>query len=70
MEIATIEGLVAAGLGIGVEPAPQPERAHPTAAYISLTSAHAKRAVGLAGIKGRPISPAADRFASFLRQTA
>jgi LysR family transcriptional regulator, transcription activator of glutamate synthase operon len=70
MEIATIEGLVVAGLGIGVVPAPAPERAHPTAAYISLTSAHAERAVGLAWIKGRPISPAADRFARFLRKSA
>ena len=70
MEIATIEGLVAAGLGIAVVPAPRPSRAEPSAAYISLTSAHAKRAVGLAWIKGRPISPAADRFASFVLQTA
>jgi LysR family transcriptional regulator, transcription activator of glutamate synthase operon len=70
IEIATIEGLVAAGLGIAVVPEPQPNRAEPTAAYISLTSAHAKRAVGLAWIKGRAISPAAERFASFVRRTA
>ena len=70
MEIATIEGLVAAGLGIAVVPVPQPNRAEPTAAYISLTSAHANRAVGLAWIKGRAISPAAERFASFVRHTA
>jgi LysR family transcriptional regulator, transcription activator of glutamate synthase operon len=70
MEIATIEGLVVAGLGVGVVPAPQPERAHPTAAYISLTSAHAKRAVGLSWIKGRAIPPAAERFAGFVRQMA
>jgi LysR family transcriptional regulator, transcription activator of glutamate synthase operon len=70
MEIATIEGLAAAGLGIAVVPAPQPNRAESTAAYIPLTSAHAKRAVGLAWIKGRAISPAAERFASFVRHTA
>lgn len=68
MEIATIEGLVAAGLGIAVVPTPQPNRAEPKAAYVSLTSAHAKRAVGLAWIKGRAISPAAERFAGFVRQ--
>jgi len=69
MEIATIEGLVAAGLGIAVVPEPLPNRAEPAVAYVALSNAGARRAVGLAWIKGRTISPAAERFAAFARSS-
>lgn len=68
MEIPTIEGFVAAGLGIAVVPTPpRPNRAEPEAVYISLSNPSARRAVGMAWVNGRPISPAADRFAAFIR---
>jgi DNA-binding transcriptional LysR family regulator len=68
MEIPTIEGLVAAGLGIAVVPTPpRPNRAEPAAVYIPLSNPSARRAVGMAWVNGRPISPAADRFAAFIR---
>ena len=70
MEISTIEGLVAARLGIAVVPAPRQNRAEPAVAYVALANPRAKRPIGLAWIKGRAISPAAERFAGFARNLA
>jgi LysR family transcriptional activator of glutamate synthase operon len=68
-EIPTMEGLVAAGLGVAVVPMPLPPRGEPMASYIPLSNPHAKRSVGLAWLDGRPLSPAADRFARFLKDS-
>ena len=43
MEIPTIEGLVAAGLGVAVVPTPRPGRAEPSAIYIAISNPGAKR---------------------------
>lgn len=67
-EIATIEGLVAAGLGIGIVPTPRPDRSEPLAVYISLSHPQAKRPIGLAWSEGRAISPPAERFAAFIKR--
>ncbi|MCZ8381485.1 LysR family transcriptional regulator [Mycobacterium sp. CPCC 205372] len=66
IEVPTVEGLVAAGLGVAVVPMPAPPRGEPAAAYIPLTNPHARRSVGLAWHAARPMSPAARRFAAFL----
>ncbi|BBX62247.1 LysR family transcriptional regulator [Mycobacterium saskatchewanense] len=67
MEIATIEGLVAAGLGVGVVPMPPPHRREPAAVYVSLSNPRAKRPIGLAWPHERPIPPPAQRFAAFVK---
>jgi DNA-binding transcriptional LysR family regulator len=69
IEIPTVEGLVAAGLGVAVVPMPAPSRGEPAAAYIPLSNPDARRAVGVAWHAARPMSPAASRFAAFLRQS-
>lgn len=66
-EIATMEGLVAAGFGVAVVPVPRAGRGEPTAVYIPLSHAQANRAIGVAWAKGRELPPAAGRFLDFLR---
>jgi LysR family transcriptional regulator, transcription activator of glutamate synthase operon len=68
VEIATIEGLVAAGLGVAVVPTPRPGRAEPSAVYIPLSNPGAKRSIGLAWPRSRGIPPAAERFAAFITE--
>jgi DNA-binding transcriptional LysR family regulator len=68
IEIPTVEGLVAAGLGVAVVPLPEPRRGEPAAAYVPLSNPDARRAVGVAWHISRPMSPAAGRFAAFLRE--
>ena len=65
--LPTIEGLVAAGLGVAIVPAPRPNRAEPMAVYIPLSNPLAKRPVGLVWARRRDISPAARRFAAFTK---
>jgi DNA-binding transcriptional LysR family regulator len=66
--LPTMEGLVAAGLGVAVVPAPRPDRAEPMVVYIPLSSPLAKRPVGLVWARRRDISPAARRFAAFTKK--
>ncbi|HZC91340.1 MAG TPA: LysR family transcriptional regulator [Mycobacterium sp.] len=66
--LPTMEGLVAAGLGVAVVPAPRPDRAEPMAVYIPLSNRQAKRPVGLVWALKRDISPAARRFAAFTKR--
>jgi DNA-binding transcriptional LysR family regulator len=66
--LPTMEGLVAAGLGVAVVPAPRPDRAEPMVVYIPLSSPLAKRPVGLVWARRRDISPAAQRFAAFTKK--
>lgn len=65
-EIATLEGLVAAGLGVAVVPAPRPQRAEPGVAYLPLTDEAAHRTIGLAWLRGRARPPVVARFAAFV----
>ncbi|WP_096501767.1 LysR family transcriptional regulator [Mycobacteroides stephanolepidis] len=68
-EIATVEGLVAAGLGIAVVPVPPPHRCEPMAVYVALSNPQAKRPIGLAWPQRRAMSAPAERFAAFLKST-
>jgi LysR family transcriptional regulator, transcription activator of glutamate synthase operon len=69
MEIPTMEGLVAAGFGVAVVPVPRPKRGEPTCVYVPLSHPAAKRQVGVAWIRDRPLPPAAERFRSFVTTT-
>ena len=66
-DLATIEGLVGAGLGVAI----LPERFAGTAGTvgtvgIALAADHAERLVGLAWRTDRPLPPAAARLLEFL----
>lgn len=65
-EIATMESLAAAGLGVTVVPRPRPHRSDPNAAYIPLTDDAAHRVLGLVWAEGRPESPVVRRFRDFV----
>jgi LysR family transcriptional regulator, transcription activator of glutamate synthase operon len=65
-EIPMIEGLAAAGFGVGVVPTPRTQRPD-GAVYVPLTNPRARRRVGLAWAHGRMLSPVADRFSTFVR---
>ena len=60
-DLATIEGLVGAGLGVAI----LPERFAGTVG-IALAADHAERLVGLAWRTDRPLPPAAARLLEFL----
>ena len=62
-EIGTLEGFVAAGLGVAVVPEPRPHRAEPGVAYLRLTDEAAHRMIGLACLAERPRPPVVARFA-------
>lgn len=66
-EIPSVEGLVAAGLGVGVVPLPRPHRATPGVAYVPLSDPAAHRVIGLAWLTDRTLPPVAERFAEFVR---
>jgi DNA-binding transcriptional LysR family regulator len=65
--LPTMEGLVAAGLGVAVVPTPRPDRGEPMVVYIPLSNPQAKHPVGLVWAYKRDISPAAQRFAAFTK---
>jgi LysR family transcriptional regulator, transcription activator of glutamate synthase operon len=67
-EIPTMEGLVAAGFGVAVVPVPR-EGAESSAVHVPLANVGAKREVGLVWDRDHPLSPPADRFAHFLKQS-
>ncbi|EHB58737.1 transcriptional regulator, LysR family [Mycolicibacterium rhodesiae JS60] len=64
-EIPTMEGLVAAGFGVAVVPVPR-DRADARVVHVPLSNARAKREVGLAWRRDRPLVPPAARFTEFL----
>jgi DNA-binding transcriptional LysR family regulator len=66
-EIPMIEGLVAAGFGVGVVPVPRLQRAQSSAVYVPLSNPRARRRVGLAWVQGRTRPPVAERFCAFVR---
>jgi LysR family transcriptional regulator, transcription activator of glutamate synthase operon len=66
-EIPMIEGLVAAGFGVGVAPVPRAQRAEPIAVYVPLSNPRARRQVGLTWVHGRTLPPVAERFSAFVR---
>jgi LysR family transcriptional activator of glutamate synthase operon len=66
-EISSMEGLVAAGLGVAVVPMPRAHRESPGVAYLPLTDTGAHRMIGLVWLRDRPAPPVATRFAEFVR---
>lgn len=62
-ELATVSGLVAAGLGVGVVPVEESVR-HPGVELIPL--AGESREIGLTWFRGRPLSDVASRFRDFV----
>ncbi|MEU7817657.1 LysR family transcriptional regulator [Pseudonocardia sp. NPDC049154] len=65
-EIATMESLAAAGLGVTVVPRPRPHRADPNAVYLPLTDDAAHRVLGLVWRADQPESPVVRRFRAFV----
>jgi DNA-binding transcriptional LysR family regulator len=67
-EIPTMEGLVAAGFGVAVVPVPR-EGADARVVHVPLSNTRAKREVGLAWGRDRPLAPPSERFLKFLLGT-
>lgn len=65
-DLATIEGLVGAGLGIAI--LPEQFAGLSGTAGVALAAEHAERVVGLTWRTDRPLPPAAARFLEFLRR--
>ena len=66
-DLATIEGLVAAGLGVAL--VPEQFAGQTGSIGIPLTSAAARRTIGLTWRSDRSLAPAAARFVGFVRAT-
>jgi len=64
-EIPTMEGLVAAGFGVAVVPEPR-DGGDTKVVYVPLSNTRAKREVGLAWGRHRPLAPPTERFVRFL----
>jgi DNA-binding transcriptional LysR family regulator len=64
-DLATIEGLVAAGLGVGV--VPEAFAGQSGSVGIVITSPGASRTIGLTWRTDRPLAPPAARFLDFVR---
>jgi DNA-binding transcriptional LysR family regulator len=64
-EIPTMEGLVAAGFGVAVVPVPR-EGTDARVVHVPLSNSRAKREVGLAWGRDRPLAPPSQRFLDFL----
>ena len=67
-DLATIEGLVGAGLGVAVLPAPTGagRTVEGDAVFVPLRDAGARRDIGLVWRRGAALSPAAARFRDFV----
>ncbi|HEY4005105.1 MAG TPA: LysR family transcriptional regulator [Pseudonocardia sp.] len=65
-EIPSMEGLVAAGLGVAVVPTPRAHRTTPRVSYVPLADAGAYRVIGLLRVERRPRPPVTERFAEFV----
>jgi DNA-binding transcriptional LysR family regulator len=63
-DLATIEGLVAAGLGVAI--APQQFAGLSGTIGLNISSPHARRTIGLTWHTDRPLNPAAVRFRDFV----
>ena len=64
-DLATIEGLVGAGLGVASCLRTSPARPHTVG--LALTADDAERVIGLTWRTDRALAPAAARFVDFLR---
>ncbi|MFE0020149.1 LysR family transcriptional regulator [Amycolatopsis sp. NPDC059021] len=66
-ELATIQGLVAAGLGVAIMPTPRGEPSPDAPVRLRLSDLQAQRTVGVAALGGRHQAPAIARFHEFVR---
>ena len=64
-EIPTMEGLVAAGFGVAVVPVPR-DGGDKRVVHVPLSNSRAKREVGVAWARDRPLAPPSRRFVDFL----
>ena len=64
-DLATIEGLVAAGLGVAI--VPEAFAGQSGSVGLALSSASATRTIGLTWRTDRPLAPPAERFLAFVR---
>jgi DNA-binding transcriptional LysR family regulator len=69
-EIPSMEGLVAAGLGVAITPKPREHRGTPEVSYLPLIDDGAHREIGLIWMHNRPQPPVTERFAQFVRARA
>jgi LysR family transcriptional activator of glutamate synthase operon len=67
-DLATVEGLVGAGLGVALLPEYLAGASHTVG--VALTADGAEREIGLTWRTDRPLAPVADRFVDFLRNAA
>ena len=67
-DLATIEGLVAAGLGVAI--VPEAFAGLSGTVGLALSSPSATRTIGLTWRTGRPLAPPAERFLAFVRSGA
>ena len=65
-EIPTMEGLVVAGFGVAVVPAPR-DGGDAKIVHVPLTNVGAKREVGVVWDRNRALSPPVERFVTFLK---
>jgi LysR family transcriptional activator of glutamate synthase operon len=65
-EIPTMEGLVTAGFGVAVVPAPR-DGGEAKIVHVPLTNVGAKREVGVVWNRNRALSPPVQRFVTFLK---
>jgi len=71
-DLANVRGLVAAGLGAAIVPAPRagsPEAARGPVAYLEITDSGAQRAIYLTWPAGRPLLPAPELFRKHVIRT-
>lgn len=66
-ELATVEGMVAAGLGVAVVPEPHGGPAERAPVRVPLADAGAYRHLGLAWVRDRTLPAAAEHFRRFVR---
>ncbi|WP_396926687.1 LysR family transcriptional regulator [Mycolicibacterium sp.] len=64
-EIPTMEGLVAAGFGVAVVPVPR-DGTDARVVHVPLSNGQAKREVGVAWRRDRPLAPPSQRFVDFV----
>ncbi|WP_158887822.1 LysR family transcriptional regulator [Amycolatopsis anabasis] len=66
-ELATVQGLVSAGLGVAIMPPPRSASVPGGPVYLRLSDPEAHRTVGVATLAARHQAPAVERFHEFVR---
>jgi LysR family transcriptional activator of glutamate synthase operon len=69
-DLGTVEGMVAAGLGVAILPAPRRGGRGRNPVFLPLTDRGAYREIGLAWASAAPLPPVAERFRAFVAAAA